>query len=166
MNFLIRPSVVVPALLLGALLVGACGPSGEAGWTYAPLGPTPAATGSPAEPSPGNGTPAAGNVIELEMTGDLRILQAGQPVTELHVTAGETYTFRVDNVGNITHNFYLGPRDRLAASDVAGLPGLDDWQSGPREFSWTADQEAAGWQFACTVLGHYQLMNGDLIVDD
>ena len=28
-----------------------------------------------------------------------------------------------------------------------------------------ATAEAATWQFACTVLGHYQLMHGELVVD-
>jgi len=159
----------LPAVaLLGVLLV-ACG-AGDGGptWTFAPLGPTPSLTPSPdASGSPGgspDGSPS-GNVIELEMTGDLRILQAGQPVTELQLTEGEEYTFRVTNSANFEHNFHLGPAERLEANDVGDLPGLTGYESGTQEFSWTPTAAEQGWQFACTVPGHYQSMHGDLVIE-
>lgn len=156
-----------------ALLVG-CVAEGGPAWTYAPLGPTPGATAAPtggptgspgpsATPGP-SGSPGA-TVIEIEETGDLRILRDGQPMTELHVTVGETYTFRVTNTAGFVHNFYLGPADRLQNNDVAGLPGVADFTEGTQEFTWTATADAVGWQFACTVLGHYGPMHGELMVE-
>lgn len=174
-----------PLLSLAAvLLLVACQEAAGPGWTFATLGPTtsPAATegespapgetpaGSPgASPgvSPGaspNGAPG-GNVFELEMTGDLRILQDGQPATEIRVQEGQEYTFRVTNSAGFTHNFYLGPPDRLMANDVGDLPGIPDYESGTEEFSWTATSEAEGWEFACTVPGHYQNMHGSLVIE-
>lgn len=146
------------------LLAVACTAGGGPGWTYAPLGPTPTAAAATSTPA---GSPAApGNVVDLELTGNLTILRDGVQLTELHVTDGETYVFRVDNSAGFTHDFYLGPADRLAANDVSGLPGIEKWDEGPREFSWTASHEADNWEFACTVLGHYASMHGSLIVDD
>lgn len=96
----------------------------------------------------------------------MQILQAGAPVTELQLTAGQTYTFRVNNTsGGIEHNLYLGPADRLAAADIADLPGAPTNTTGVQEFTWTATADAATWQFACVVLGHYQLMHGELTID-
>jgi hypothetical protein len=162
--------LALPAVLLLGLLLAACG-GGNGGpvWTYAPLGPTPLpATPSPdAGESPGgspDGSPS-GNVIELEMTGDLRILQGGEQVTELRLTEGEEYTFRVTNSAGFDHNFHLGPAERLAANDVADLPGLGIYQSGTQEFTWTPTAAEQGWQFACTVPGHYQPMHGELIIE-
>ncbi|MDQ3937840.1 MAG: plastocyanin/azurin family copper-binding protein, partial [Chloroflexota bacterium] len=95
-------------------------------------------------------------VIELEMTASLRFAQAGQPIDSLALTEGETYTFRVTNTAGFVHNIWLGPPDRLLARDTDGLPGLDDYESGTQEFSWTATGEAQGWEFGCTVPGHYE----------
>ncbi|HWH24703.1 MAG TPA: hypothetical protein VNW68_07415 [Candidatus Limnocylindria bacterium] len=161
-----RPSLGAFALLVCGLLIGACTAAGGPGWTFAPLGPTPAPA-TPAAPTPGDMTPAPGNLFELEMNAQLQILQDGQQVTELHVSDGETYTFRVNNSAGFTHDFFVGPPDRLEAGDTAGLDGLDEWESGVREFSWTANRaEADGWQFACTVAGHYTFMHGQLIFDE
>jgi hypothetical protein len=154
----------LPACLL---LTAACTAGGGAGWTYAPLGPTPpptAGTPAPGTPGPGVSVPP-GNVVDVELTGSLTILSDGAPLSELHVVDGETYLFRVDNTAGLSHDFYLGPADRLQGNDVAGLPGLEEWESGVREFSWTAGHDADDWQFACTVLGHYASMHGSLVID-
>jgi len=164
--------------IAAAALIAACAASGGPGWTYAPVGPTPSATGAPTGVPTGNptGSPGqsatpgpsgspGGTVIEIEETDDLRILRDGQPLTELAVTVGETYTFRVTNTAGFVHNFYLGPADRLQNNDVAGLPGIADFSEGTQEFTWTATTDAVGWQFACTVLGHYGPMHGDLMVE-
>ena len=78
---------------------------------------------------------------------------------------GEEYTFEVDNVAGFSHDIFLGPPDRLAAGDTEGLPGIPAWESGVREFSWTATDEAQGWEYGCTVPGHYQAgMRGELVL--
>jgi hypothetical protein len=180
------------SLAVVALLAAACASTGSAGWTYAPLGPTatpgasgspgtsgsPGASGSPAASgSPGaSGSPAAsgspgssgspgGNVIDLEETNTLQILQAGQPVTELHFTVGQSYTFHINNIAGFDHDFYLGPPDRLQSGDVTDLPGVPVNQQGVQDFTWTATADAATWQFSCTVLGHYATMHGAVVLN-
>jgi hypothetical protein len=153
-----------------ALVVAACATGGGGpGWTFAPLGPTPAAT-EPASPQPTDGQPTGeppGNVIELDMTANLRYEQAGHVVDRLELVVGQEYTFRVTNVAGFVHDIYLGPADRLAAGDTDGLPGLPEWSEGTQEFTWTAVADAQGWQFGCTVPGHYQAgMHGDLVLSD
>jgi hypothetical protein len=154
-----RSALLLPAVLL----VAACAATGGGpGWTFAPLGPTQPPT---AEPSASGSAPPAGNVIDLEATANLRFAQDGQPVEMLDLTVGEEYTFRVDNTSGFVHNIWLGPPDRLAARDHDGLPGVPEWESGVKEFTWTATADAQGWEFACTVPGHYEAgMRGDLMV--
>jgi len=124
---------------------------------------SPAPSGSPAASgSPGASGSAAANVVELEETSSLQIVQNGQQVTSIPIVAGQTYTFRVTNSAGFDHNLYLGPADRLAAGDTTGLPGVPTFQSGTQEFTWTADATATGWQFGCLVPGHFTTMHGDL----
>ncbi|HVM30389.1 MAG TPA: hypothetical protein VM305_06425 [Candidatus Limnocylindrales bacterium] len=168
-----RLSATFGLLLAVALLtLAACSPAGGtgSGWTFAPVGPTPHATpgespaGTPAE-SPA-GSPATGNVIELDMTANLRYARDGQEVNELAFVVGEEYTFVVDNVAGFSHDIFLGPPDQLAASDNEGLPGIPEWETGVREFTWTATEEAEGWEFGCTVPGHYQGgMRGQIVLE-
>jgi hypothetical protein len=158
---------LLPMTAVALLVVAACAPTAAPGWTFAPLGPTPPPAPTPATPAPGE-TPDAPScdVIELELTSDLRILRDGQQVAEIRVQAGQDYVFRVDNTAGYIHNIYLGPPERLLANDTAGLPGLDEWESGVREFSWTATSDAQSWQFACTVPGHYAPMHGELVIEE
>jgi azurin len=72
----------------------------------------------------------------------------------------------VDNIAGFSHDIFLGPPDALAANDTDGLPGVPEWETGVREFTWTATEEADSWEFACTVPGHYQGgMRGDMVVE-
>jgi uncharacterized cupredoxin-like copper-binding protein len=103
-------------------------------------------------------------VIDLEETSSLTILQNGQPATSIPIVAGQTYTFNITNSAGFDHDFYLGPPDKLTAGTVDGLPGVPVFQSGTQTFTWTADASATGWQFGCTVPGHFQTMHGDLAV--
>lgn len=103
-------------------------------------------------------------MIELEENAALQILQGGVQVSQLQVTGGQSYTFRINNTAGFTHDFYLGPADRLAAGDVDGLPGVPVNETGVQEFTWTASADATGWEFACTVDGHYQSMHGTLVL--
>jgi len=103
-------------------------------------------------------------VIDVEETANLQILQAGAPVAMLQFTVGQTYTFHVTNTAGFDHDFYLGPPDRLQANDVAGLPGVPVNTQGMQEFTWTASADAQGWEFACTVPGHYPTMHGTVML--
>jgi hypothetical protein len=157
---LLRAARLLPAVLL---VVGCAAGAGGPGWTFAPLGPT--ASPSPSPSASASGSPA-GTVIELEATSSLRFAQDGQPIDQLELTIGEEYTFRVDNTAGFVHDIYLGPPERLAAGDTDGLPGIPEWESGVKEFTWTATAEAEGWEFACTVPGHYQAgMKGALVLN-
>lgn len=91
------------------------------------------------------------------------IKQAGQKLQELSVKKGQTYTFKVTNTAGYAHNFYIGPADKLAANDTAGLPGLPQFDSGTQEFQYTPDADGQ-LEFACTVPGHYPTMHGALTV--
>jgi uncharacterized cupredoxin-like copper-binding protein len=48
---------------------------------------------------------------------------------------------------------------------VTELPGVPVNTQGVQEFTWTATADAATWQFACTVLGHYNSMHGAVVLD-
>ena len=77
------------------------------------------------------------------------------------VKAGEVVTFEVTNTsGNVPHNFWIGPPDRLQANDTAGLAGIPDFTSGTQSVEWNVPEDAASLEFACTVTGHYQSMHG------
>ncbi len=160
------------------VLLAACGGATGTTWTIAPALPTPtvgpsaptprpsAAPASPvASPAPGSPTasaatsPAAGQIIKLELTGSLSITQDGQQVSELTVKEGQTVHFVIDNVAGFTHNFHIGTADQLSQGQP-DLPGIPDWSSGVQEFDYTVTAETAGLQFGCTVPGHYGPMHG------
>jgi hypothetical protein len=168
-----------------ASLVVACATSGGEGWTFAPPSATPAASPSPspgespsgspvetdgASPSttPGEspGSSPGGNIVAVEETAQLQILQNGQPLTELRVTGGETYTFEVTNTANFAHDFYIGPAEALQAGDTGQLEGVPPFNSGTEEFEWTAPTDtSAQLEYACTVPGHYASMHGTIIIE-
>ena len=86
-------------------------------------------------------------------------------MASLTLKAGETYTFRITNGGGVTHDFYIGPADRLEAGDVDGLPGVKPFDEGTRGFEYTVTDETASLRFACTIAGHYGSMNGTFAVE-
>jgi uncharacterized cupredoxin-like copper-binding protein len=136
------PAAGLLALIVVLLVAGACSSSAPSP-TLA--GPTVAVD--------------ADHVIELELTGDLKILRDGQPVSAIPVRQGETYTFRVDNTAGFDHDFLIGADADLARA-AAGLAGLEAWSSGVREFQYAFDTPGP-LAFGCTVPGHYALMHGD-----
>jgi uncharacterized cupredoxin-like copper-binding protein len=172
----VRVFVFLTVALVGAAAVAACGsPAGESGWTYAPpsITPVPSASGSPSA-SPGasataqpsatvGGSPATGNVFELEETADLQIKQSGQKVTQLQVKAGQAYTFRITNSANFAHDFYIGTAQDLQSSNTQNLKGIPQFNSGTQEFQYTFPTSGS-LQFACTVPGHYSTMHGDFVI--
>lgn len=80
------------------------------------------------------------------------------------VQRGQVVTFRISNSAGFAHNFYIGPAGALAANQVSGLPGIPDFNEGTQEFQYTVTDETATLQFACTVPGHYPLMNGTFTI--
>ncbi len=100
----------------------------------------------------------ADHIIDLELTGDLKIKQAGQQVSTIPVRQGDTYTFRVTNTGGVEHDFLIGSDADLSAA-AGGLPGIQPWNQGTREFQHTFDSPGP-LAFGCTVPGHYALMKG------
>ena len=151
------------ALVIIALLLAACGGTTGSAWTEAPLRPTPSA-GPSVVPSQPAGSPdasaGAGRTIELELTSSLQIQQDGEQVVELEVQEGETLHFVLDNTAGFSHNFLIGPPDALSGGTTDGLPGVEAWDSGVREFDYEVTADTAQLEFACTVPGHYQTMHG------
>jgi uncharacterized cupredoxin-like copper-binding protein len=176
-----RPRRLLCLVAVLGSLVAACASSGGEGWTFAPASATPAASpsaspsGSPGETngaspstSPGEspGSSPAGNTVAVEETAQLQILRDGQPLTELHVKAGETYTFEVTNTANFTHDFYIGSAQALQAGETDQLEGVPEFSSGTEQFEWTAPTDtSAQLEFACTVPGHYASMHGSIIIE-
>jgi hypothetical protein len=132
--------------------------------------PTGSPTSAPATTAPAPTTPAPATaspealLFDLEETADLRILQGGAQVTQLDVTAGQTYTFRITNTAGFEHNFYIGPAEALEANQTEGLVGVGSFTEGTREFQFRFSDPSVQLQFACTVPGHYQLMHGDFVI--
>ncbi len=171
-------------ILAGVCLVGCTG-GHRAAWTYAvasgiaagdrpsiapaasrvaslPASGAPASlAASPETSGPASPSPAAVRVIELEETGQLRIVHDGQQVTDIPVTPGETVRFVITNSAGFDHDFFIGTDEQLAGNRVTGLPGLPTGSaSDPREFEWTVPADITGLRFGCTLRGHYPLMNG------
>jgi uncharacterized cupredoxin-like copper-binding protein len=164
MRIPLRLPAAVAAL---ALLFAGCSSSTGSTWTVAPLHPTPTAAASVAPSSPA-GSPGAsaqvGQTISLDLTSSLQIQQDGTQVSELEVHQGETIHFVLDNTAGFGHDFYIGPPDQLAAGTTDGLPGVEQWDSGVREFDYVVTADTANLQFGCTVPGHFQTMHGSFKV--
>ncbi len=146
---------------------GSTAPSGTGAPATATAPSAPGASGAPAGGSPPAGSPApsaaAGNTIELEETETLTLLQNGQPVNQLNVKVGDTVTFVIHNSADFDHTFYIGTADALKNDQIAGLPGLADFQ-GTQQFTYTVTAATAGLQFGCSLEGHYDTMHGDFVV--
>ena len=103
-------------------------------------------------------------VIELEADAALRFLQDGEQIMEIPVTPGETVVFRIDNTAGFAHNFWIGADEDLQVANGATDVGLPDWEAGVQELEWVVPEDLTGLRFACTVPGHYLLMQGDFTV--
>lgn len=140
-------------------------PSGVIGGAAPPPAPTPGpddSAAASAAPVTG-GTPEQPRVIALQSTADLHFKDAaGNVVTQIDVVAGETVQFEVDNTAGFDHNFYIGTPEELSVPNGTTDVGHPAWQSGVQSITWTAGGE--GLQFACTVPGHYNTMNGMIVV--
>jgi mono/diheme cytochrome c family protein len=136
---------------------GVIGGSAPAAAAAAPA--EPAASAAPIE----GGTADAPRIVKLTAAADLRFKdEAGNPVAQLDVAAGETVQFEIDNTAGFEHNFWIGTPDELAVPNGTTDVGLPAWTSGVQTLTWTAGGD--GLQFACTVPGHYSTMNGAVVV--
>ncbi len=110
-------------------------------------------------------TPAGeARVIDIEATAVLTFAQDGEKVTQIPLTPGETVVFRIDNTAGFPHNFYIGADEDLKVPGGTTEVGVPDWDSGVQELEWVVPDDLSGVRFACTVPGHYTLMQGDFTV--
>ena len=103
-------------------------------------------------------------IIELEADAALRFLQEGEQIQEIAVTPGETVVFRIDNTAGFAHNFWIGADADLQVANGATDVGIPDWELGVEELEWVVPEDIAELRFACTVPGHYLLMQGDFTI--
>jgi uncharacterized cupredoxin-like copper-binding protein len=103
-------------------------------------------------------------VIPLEANAALQFTDAaGTVVSDIPVVAGEVVRFEVDNVAQFSHNFRIGTDDELAVPNAAGQAGIPDWTEGVQTLEWTVP-DSGDLKFACTVPGHYALMQGTFTI--
>jgi len=129
----------------------------------------PAATAVPGTPAPvtSPGTVDNPRHIEIEVSDAMQWVDptTGAQVTSISVIQGETIEFHVINNTPIGHNFHIGSAAELSvAPEHNDLPGVDTFNSNTMVFTYTFDNPPDQPQFACTVLGHYQMMHGDFVV--
>ena len=116
-----------------------------------------------ATPTPVTGTPIPGEVIELELTGALKIEQAGQQVASITVKKGETYTFRIKNTAGYDHDFHVATDEELKGGGHEHMAGVLPFSSGTKEFTYTFDADGP-LAFGCTLPGHYSVMKGTFTI--
>ena len=129
-------------------------PTAEEPAAEEPAAEEPAAAAAGGEP----------RVIELEADAALRFLEDGERIEEIPVTPGETVIFRIDNTAGFAHNFYIGADADLMVPSGSTEVGIPDWDNGVQELEWTVPEDVTDLRFACTVPGHYILMQGDFTV--
>lgn len=127
--------------------------------------------GTPAPPAPvtSPGTVDSPRVVEIEGAAIPQWVDpvSGQQVSSISIVQGETVEFRIINKSTTLHNFHIGPAAELSvAGEPSDLPGVDafDASNSPQTFTHTFETVPDQPQFACTVPGHYQTMNGSLVV--
>ena len=103
-------------------------------------------------------------VIELEADAALRFLEDGEQIQAIPVTPGETLLFRIDNTAGFAHNFYIGADEELMVPSGTTDVGIPDWETGIQELEWIVPEDITDLRFACTVPGHYTLMQGDFTI--
>lgn len=128
----------------------------------------PANTAAPGTPAPvtSPGTAEDPRVIEVHANAQLQWVDAnGTQITQIAVVQGETVEFDITNDAGTDHNFHIGSAAELStAPQITDLPGVAPFSSGTQTFTWTVDNLPDQPQFACTMLGHYQNMHTDIVV--
>lgn len=102
-------------------------------------------------------------VIQIEAKA-LEFVQDGEPVTDIPVTPGETVIIEVNNTSGIKHDFYIGTDEELKVPEGTTDTGLTAWiRNGDtriKQLEWTVPDDISGLKFGCTILGHYDAMQG------
>ena len=128
----------------------------------------PAAESSddPASAAAAGGTPEQPRVIKVTANAALQFLdENGAQLKQIDVVPGETIEFQVDNIAGSDHNFFIGTAEELMVPSGETEFGIPTWQNGVESFTWTVPEGGVdGLQFACTVPGHYTLMNGNFVI--
>ncbi len=150
-----------------ALIVVACGGGTSAGWTYAPLGPTPAAsaaptsgaTGGPSETGEPSETGGPGTNVAIVTPADNPL---GYDPTEFTVPAGASVTIDYTNESNLPHDVQVfagadNSSEVLGATEVITGPGAQS------SMSFTAPSEPGDYFFWCSV--HRSAMTGSYQVE-
>ena len=105
---------------------------------------SPATTPTPA-------VSAAPRVIEITASDDLKF----SPAT-VSVKPGEAVVFRIKNVGQITHEFMVGPTGAVEADGGEGTAELEDIAAGEtKDLAFTFGTSGT-YAFACHVPGHFE----------
>ncbi len=127
---------------------------------------TPAAVDPAVTPEPiAGGSTDAPRVIKIEATAALQFLdENGNKLERIDAVEGETIEFVVVNTAGSDHNFYIGAPEDLQVMGGETDTGIATWQSGEQTLTWTVPAPGEALQFACTVPGHYSLMNGDIVI--
>jgi plastocyanin len=147
-------------LPIGALLlIAACSGGAQAGWTYAPLGPSAnpsaAASGAPSgAPSSPSGSGGAGTALNVETTND-------QPLVfnpaDLTVPAGATVTVTYLNNSTLPHDIhFFNGADNSAPSLGASTQGTGP--NNTQTVTFTAPTTPGDYFFWCDV--HQTAMKG------
>jgi uncharacterized cupredoxin-like copper-binding protein len=108
------------------------------------------------------GTKDNPRVVQVNMNDQLKFLPDA-----IQVTPGETVLFVLTNSGNATHEFQIGPADKVAADEVDGKIVLEADKLDPgstNQLTYTFDAPSP-FAFACHEPGHYQAgMKGTIVL--
>jgi plastocyanin len=150
--------------VLATALILACGGGTSAGWTYAPLGPTPeapasaapSAGGSPGESPGGNGGPGEAFEVVTPPDDPLAFIP-----DELEMSAAASVTVSYLNDSNLPHNinFFAG------ADSSAPSIGMTQVVTGPgaeESVTFEAPSQPGTYYFWCDV--HLTAMDGTYTV--
>jgi hypothetical protein len=158
-----RRSLAGPALLLlVAVVLAACAGSASGS---SPPGSLSLATSGPLATLPQVDREfPADHTIEITLATQSIHDREGAVLRELALRPGDEYLFRVtnDNAAPVDHNFYIGAPVDLQERRSERLTGTPVFSGGTTEFVFTVPDDPTGLQFACTLLGHYDDMHGDI----
>ena len=154
---------------VAALAVVACSSGGGAGWTYAPLGPTPSGgaiqSGAPSSPSGSpagspSGSPAGSPGLALEVATNQDNPLAFTP-NPLSAPANTVVTVNYNNNSSLEHNihFFNGPDQN---SPSLGATERVTGPSALRSVTFTTPAQPGSYYFWCDV--HLAAMSGTLQV--
>jgi len=102
---------------------------------------------------PSLGTASLPRLVGVGMNDGLQFLPA-----DISVAKGETVTFLVSNLGNVTHEIAVGPADKVDADEIDGTIVKEADEMGAHHVkTLTYTFDAAGpYAFACHMPGHFE----------